>query len=111
MDDPILNRELFEELLKTSRQADREDRELTEFMQSLVASPAWRAYNGRVLGPRLQSFGEILLQPSGSEDGAWRSEFVKGALYGLCLARDLPSVIIASMKKPTPAEDGPDEDA
>jgi hypothetical protein len=89
-------REKAEELLKVSRVADQEDRKLVDNMQSLLHNQDFQIYVRQVLAPRIENFGATLLEPSGSLDGAVRSEFVKGALYGLCLARDLPTVIIAS---------------
>ncbi len=99
MDDgDILNDDIFQELLKASRQATKEDLELVEAMEALCRTPGWRIFVSRVLAPRVQGVGELILQPAGSTSGAWRTEFLKGALYGLCLARDMPSVIIASMR-------------
>jgi len=100
----IVNPELLTEALREARKAKREDLELAEAMQALLVSQGWQLYLERVLGPRIQSFGELLLQPAGSQDGAWRTEFVKGALYAFCLARDLPSVIVSATPKDVRAE-------
>jgi hypothetical protein len=89
----------IDELLKVGRKADEEDKKLIDNMQRLVRSHDFEMYCSQVLGPRIQSFGAALLEPSGSHDGMVRSEFMKGALYGLCLARDLPSVIISATQR------------
>jgi hypothetical protein len=94
----IVNPAIFEELLKSSRKATKEDIQLSEDLQALMAHKGWSQYLNQVLGTRIQALGSLLLEPSGSSDGMVRSEFLKGALYGLCLARDMPSVIVASMR-------------
>jgi hypothetical protein len=92
-------------LLRVSRKADQEDKKLIENMQRLVHSHDFIMYVRQVLGPRIEGFGMALLEPAGTQDGLVRSEFVKGALYGLCLARDLPSVIISATTKQEEASD------
>src|SRR5262245_33839858 len=87
----------LEELLKLSRRARREDVALGEAMQRLVQNADFQTYLEKVIGSRVQSFGDTLMEPSGSQDGLVRMEYIKGTLCGLCLARDLPRVIIASM--------------
>jgi len=98
-------KEIIEDLLKTSKQADLEDQKLVDNMYRLVRSHDFDMYVKQVLGPRIQSFGASLLEPSGSSDGMVRAEFIKGALYGLCLARDLPSVILSATQKKEDADD------
>ena len=95
----ILNPAVFEEILKSSRKATKEDIQLAEDLESLRTHKGWNPYLQQVLGARIQDLGELLLQPAGTQDGLVRSEYIKGALYGLCLARDLPSVIIQSMRE------------
>lgn len=87
----------FEELLKASRKARREDIELGEAMERLLASKDFQVYLSKVIGSRLESYGQVLLEPAGGRDGLVRGEFVKGAMFAFCLARDLPSVIVAAM--------------
>lgn len=89
--------ELIQQLVRDSRKADREDKELGEAMSRLVKNPDFQSYMAKVIYPRVQAFGDELAMPSGSADGLVRSEYLKGALCGLCLARDMPSVIIAAM--------------
>lgn len=92
--------EKVEDLLRASRKADEEDKKLVENLTRLVQNHDFNMYLQQVLGPRIQTFGATLLEPSESHDGMVRSEFVKGALYGLCLARDLASVIVSATSKP-----------
>lgn len=89
----------MDNLLQDSKKADQEDKKLIENMKRLVASHDFDMFCRQVLGPRIQDFGATLLQPAGSVDGMVKAEFVKGALFGLCLARDLPSVIISTTQK------------
>ena len=56
----------MDELVRTGRQADLEDQKLIENMQRLVKSHDFDMYCRQVLGPRIQSFGSMLLEPSGS---------------------------------------------
>jgi hypothetical protein len=46
---------------------------------------------------RLQGMADEILRPSASVDAMIGLEYVKGAMSGLILARDLPSVTIAAM--------------
>jgi hypothetical protein len=98
-DRDILNQEIVSELLRDARKANREDQQIVDALQRLLASGEWKLYMDRIVGKRIQSLGELLLEPSGSTDGMVRSEFLKGALYGLCLARDLAGVIVASTRQ------------
>lgn len=100
--------EQLAELLKESRKAQREDRELAESMQVLLASKHFQLYLSRVIGSRLEEYGKLMLEPSGGMDGLVRSEFVKGAMYAFCLARDLPQIIIASMSDSRTTQEPPD---
>lgn len=106
----IINDEIFEELLKESRKATKEDVQLIEQLETLVRHPGWGPYVVQVLGKRIQDIGELILQPAGSTSGMVRTEYIKGVMYGLCLARDLPSVIIASMKDIHPLRENTDDD-
>lgn len=87
------------ELLKAGRLADEEDKKLVDNMQHLTQNHDFQMYAKQVLAPRIEQFGAMLLEPSTNVDGLVRSEFIKGALYGLCLARDLPSVILTATRK------------
>jgi hypothetical protein len=99
---------LVTELLKNARAADKIDRERGELMQALVQTPAWRAYN-ELLGFRIQNFADSVLAPSGSINGMVAQEYLKGAMSGLIIARDLPTIIIAAMREiPRAANEGED---
>jgi hypothetical protein len=88
---------LFEELTKTSRAARKIDRERAELFAVLLRHPAWLLYI-ELLEAQIQARADIILTPAGSIEGAIVLEYVKGAMSGLILARDMPSTIIADMK-------------
>lgn len=87
----------LQQLLDASRKANREDRELAQAMERMCATEEWRLFVTKLLNSRLQIFSDTLLQPAGGVDGMVRCEFVKGAMFGLTLARDLPSISIESL--------------
>jgi hypothetical protein len=90
--------ELKDDLLKQAREADKADRETAAALQVLVGKPEWKIYVG-VLERRMQTQADKILGPSKSVDGCIALEYEKGALSGLVIARDLPSVIIAATKE------------
>jgi hypothetical protein len=92
------------ELLKQSREAAKEDRENAALFEVLVASQGWKAYVA-MLERSMQARADKILQPSKSIDGCIDLEYEKGALSGLVIARDLPSVTIAAAKELRPTED------
>lgn len=87
-----------DELREQSRAADREDKELGELMQGLVKHPGWAAFT-TLLNKNMQGAADTLMQ---SEQqlvaGGSNSEYVKGTMRGLMVARDLPYASIATMK-------------
>ena len=87
-----------EELLKNARLADRIDRERAEMFVSMVKSPAWKEFVS-LLDSKIQVFADTILAPGGSVDALIGLEYIKGAMSGLILARDLPSVTIAAMEQ------------
>lgn len=99
----MLDREQIAELLKQSRAADKEDRENAELFEKMLQTPAWKAYQ-MMLSRKIQQFGDQMLAPAGGIDGCVALEFVKGALSGLVIARDLPSFTIAAAKELPKAE-------
>jgi hypothetical protein len=104
---------IVEELLRNARAASKVDRERLELFQKLVTTPAWGAYIG-LLNAKIQMFADQLLVPSGSVDGCVAQEFVKGAMSGLVMARDIPDAIIAAkeqFRSMTPEEEDDDEAA
>jgi len=96
--DDILNKEIFSDLLKASKEANKVDRELADAMERLLAFEPFQVFLTKVIGPRLQDLGELSLQPAMTNDGMVRKEYLHGAMYAFILTRDLPSRIIASMK-------------
>lgn len=88
--------QLIEELQRNSRAADREDKERAQLFRGMVNSPAWKLFI-ELLEAKLQLHADIMLQPALSMEGMIAREYIKGAMSGLVLARDLPSVIIGAM--------------
>lgn len=86
----------IQELLRDARAADKIDRERAELFGALIKSQGWQEYIA-ILEARLQGMADEILKPSGSIDAMVGLEYVKGAMSGLILARDIPSVIIAAM--------------
>lgn len=84
------------ELLKDARSADRVDRERAELFGAMIRTAAWQEYIA-ILEAKLQGMADEILRPSQSVDAMVGMEYVKGAMSGLILARDLPSVIIGAM--------------
>lgn len=88
---------LMEELQKQSRDARRVDRERADLFTVLLRHPAWKLYV-ELLEAQLQARADVILAPAGSIEGMVTLEYVKGAMSGIILCRDLPSTIIADMK-------------
>lgn len=107
MDRPPLSdpKAAIDNLVREARKADREDKEMAQLFQLLVAHEGWKRYVA-LLEKRIQAMGDMVLSPAGSVNGAIALEYVKGAMSGMVMARDLPSVIIAAMKAAGPATDG-----
>lgn len=91
------------ELLKEAKEANKVDRERGETYESLLKHPGWALYIGQ-LDARIQQLADEVLKPAGSVDRAIALEHQKGAMCGLIIARDLPSVTIAAMTQ-LPAEE------
>lgn len=87
-----------EELLKIAQAANKEDREDATLFEVMIKTPAWQAYVKR-LQRRMQTEGDAILGPAQSVDGMVALEYRKGALSGLVIARDLPSVTIQAAKE------------
>lgn len=92
-----------EELNKIAKAANKEDRERAALFAVLVNSPGWKAYV-LMLERKMQEKADRILQPSRNIDGCVELEYEKGALSGLVIARDLPSVTIAAAKELRQAE-------
>lgn len=95
---------VHEQLLKTSREALREDRVLKDGLEGLVKHPGWKVYLG-LLEKMINARGMVILMPAGNADAAIALEFVKGAMNGLILARDLPGLIIDAVPAATLKDD------
>lgn len=96
------------ELQRIARAADAIDRERMEFFRGMLKHPGWAVYQ-ELLNIRIQIYADAVTSPAGSVDGAIALEWVKGAMSGVILARDLPTVTIAGMEATVPATDGDDE--
>jgi len=83
-----------EEMRKAARKADAVDKERGDLLRMLIKHPGWLVYQG-LLEAQMQIRADEILSPSGSIDGMIAQEYKKGALSGLVVARDLPSVTIA----------------
>lgn len=92
-------KDLVEKLVREARKADKEDQVLADAMGRLLSSQDFQTYLTKLIYPRIMAFGTALTAPAGSLDGLVTSEYIKGTLCGLCLARDLPSVIIQAMSE------------
>ena len=85
----------IEDLLRDARKADKIDRERIELFEGLVKSPGWAAYV-EILNAKIQMCADQVLAPSKSVDGMVTLEYVKGAMSGLIMARDITSITIAA---------------
>jgi hypothetical protein len=88
----------IEDLRKQSRDADREDLRRAELFRSLVRTEGWQEYI-KLLDAKVQAFSDQLLAPAKSVDGMVESEWIKGAMSGLIMARDVASVTIAAIEQ------------
>lgn len=93
----LFDKERLAELIKESRETNRKDAMAAQVFEAMIATTGWSSYV-RELDRRLQTFADQMLRPAGSLDGCLTQEFIKGAMFGLTLARDIPSVTIAAMK-------------
>lgn len=96
--------QLEEEMRRLGREADRADKKLAEAMQALLKHPAWLAFQA-LLTRRIEEGGQALLAPVMNVDMTYASEHIKGVMFGLLLARDLPAHILTQMKPATSTED------
>lgn len=85
-----------EELIKNARAANKVDRDRKELFEGMVKSKAWQAYV-ELLNAKLQMLSDELLSPAGSVDRLISQEYVKGAMSGVVIARDIPAVTIAAI--------------
>lgn len=92
-----MDKKIMDELLGQGRKADKEDKAMAQAFIGLLRSDGW-AFNIQLLNATLQACSDQLLIPSDGIGGVLKSEFIKGAMFGLVLARDRPSAIIDAMK-------------
>lgn len=90
-------KERLNELVAASRKADAEDCALVESLEIVVRHTHYQALL-ELYNKRIQGLSEELMAPAGSVDGMVALEFVKGAMFGLILARDLPHIIVESFR-------------
>jgi len=102
-----MDRAIVDGLVKSAREAKKVDREREELFKVLIRHPGWVLYV-ELLNARKQMFSDQLLAPAGSVDGAVAQEYIKGALFGLVLATDLPQLTVIGMEQ---AESSGDEEA
>lgn len=104
----------IEELLRQARAADKVDRERIELFEGMIQTAGWKAFM-EILNAKIQMFADQLMVPAGSIDGCVASEFVKGAMGGLVMARDIPAATIAMKdqlrRQPVSEEEFEDDDA
>lgn len=94
----MLNNPNLEELKKQAIVADKEDRERGEILQSFVKHPGWALFLALV-EKNMQAAADMLMQPEQTlERDGMNSEYLKGTMRGLIIARDIPSATIAGMK-------------
>lgn len=86
----------MDELIRQAREADREDKKLSEALALLVRHSSFPALQN-LLNKRLQTLSEEMLAPANSVDRLIAQEYIKGAMFGLILARDLPVIIVDSL--------------
>lgn len=101
---------MVEELMRNARAAAKVDRERIELFEKLVTTPAWQAYI-ELLNAKIQLFADQLMLPGGSIDGCIALEYVKGAMGGLIMARDIPDATIAGKDQLRSMLTEEDEDA
>lgn len=92
-----MREEDLEEFMTQARKAKKEDLELADAMKRLMANRDYGLFMMRILGPKIEEAGALLLNPSKSVDGMVASEFIKGAMFAFCLTRDMPNLIIKAM--------------
>ena len=101
-------KEQISELEKIAKTADKVDRERLDHFRGLLKHPGWAVYQ-ELLNIRVQLYADAVMAPCRSVDGAIALEWVKGAMSGVILSRDLPGVTIAAMEATVPATDGDDD--
>ena len=104
MDERTPLQQFAEENKKILREYANVDRELVDAMRGLIKSPFYQRYS-EALNKLIQIRADELMGPLGSQDEILRQEWVKGTMNGLILARDLPSITIATMSSLSPEDE------
>jgi hypothetical protein len=104
----LIDAKEIQELIKSSRLADRQDKDLAELLAGMVRTPAWKAFVG-LLESRIQVCSDIVVSPCVGVDAAFGQEYVKGTMCGLLLARGLPDAIVDAIKQELGQGSGDDE--
>lgn len=75
--------------------------EMADALRVLLKSEGWKVFC-RLLDEQALDFHKQVLLPISEEAGVWRSEYAKGAVYGLTLAKEKPASIIAGIEATLP---------
>src|SRR5262245_39056673 len=78
------------------RKIAAEQRDFVDAMKVLRKNGAFRLYLG-ALEKMIQARGDVLMVPVAGFDKTLEQEFIKGAMNGLILARDICDVTISAM--------------
>lgn len=94
--------------LREEARKQREDIQLVRDLADMMRTDGWKQYV-RLLNNKIEERTESIFDPP--TDGSLRREdHNKGACYALIWARDLPSVIVESMKPATSSDPAQDEE-
>ena len=94
MDQAPSHKAQLEAIDREQRRKAADDEDLVQVLGLLIKHPGFKRYQD-LLNSQLTVRGSFLLEPLPSLDSIPSSEHNKGTMYGLTLARDLPSSIIA----------------
>jgi hypothetical protein len=97
---------------RESRAADRIDRRRAELFRSMTKTEGWKVYM-ELVEAKIQDFSDQLMQPATSVGSLIASEYIKGAMSGLIMARDIASVTIATaeaLQRPQAEDDNDDSE-
>jgi hypothetical protein len=85
-----------EATIKEAKRTNAEDVTRARDIEAMMNTAGWKAYHSLLNGQVLERT-QNLFEPT-PDDAVMKSEHNKGVLYGLILARDLPSVIVQTAK-------------
>jgi hypothetical protein len=81
----------------------RRDAKIAALLRSLISSPGWEEFK-RQINERAKEQHNLMLQPATDIMSVYRTEYAKGAVYGLTLALALPEAIIEGVTESLPKE-------